>query len=65
MDALPSQQWESTWRDLAQATNGILKADLRFKRITNLLNLCDLAFERDDWFSFNRIHEQIMGRVDP
>jgi len=40
--------WVGLWRDLAQATDGITKTDPRFTRIMNLLNLCDLAFERDE-----------------
>ena len=60
-----SQQWLSAWRELAQATNGITKTDPRFKRIMNLLNLCDSAFEKDDWNTFCRINDQIKEILDP
>ena len=57
--------WESAWRDLAQSTNGLIKTDPRFKRIMNLLNLGDLAFERDDWNTFCRINDQVKEILNP
>ena len=60
-----SEQWISAWRDFNQTINGLMKEDPRRQRIDNLLSLSDSAFERGDWYSFNRIHEQIKEILDP
>ena len=51
---LAAENWYGAWKELAQLTSGIGKDDPRFFPVCDSLEVCDRAFEQDDWLRFQQ-----------
>lgn len=58
------RDWLASWRELAQATHGIMPDDYRFIPVLAGLTQCDHAFIADDWPAFKRAAVEVMQIVE-
>ena len=55
-----SSQWLTAWRELATLTAGLTAEDPRLQTVLTALNVCDMAFEADDWTAFEKARKEVL-----
>jgi len=58
------EHWLVAYRELANLTLGIVREDSRFEEVNATLDLCDEAFERDNWQEFKQAAQAVKSIVE-
>jgi hypothetical protein len=55
--------WLTAWRELAEITSGLTAEDARLQPVLAALDVCDTAFELDDWAAFQEARRGVMREM--
>lgn len=55
--------WLAAWRELAEITSGLTSEDPRLHPTLAALNVCDTAFEADDWSAFQIARKGVIRAI--